>query len=328
MAKKLLLALWLLTVGLFAVHADIMDGPPISSYTLQQNVPHTPCGVKTNYVLQPWAPGNLTQVAINNLNQIPLCIASEIVNGPGTTQPSGLLQNNRPVMVYNFQMSSYNCAGSAAVCQAAADITASGVSTTNTIGGLDTGTVASNTDYCLWLVSKGTHEPSATGLVWSTNCAAQGPNNVVQSVYPYFAYMGWNRTNGSCPGVSCAFLFSTLTTGQWTYFTGGTGTGGSGTGALPQIKSGTATQWTSVSLFPGFTSPHGDAFIMAVTNTTGSTVAGVAPDIAFGNNLVCNNSGIGTISCGPFTTDRGNFGWWSTSSSAILGLVGFHDGQL
>jgi hypothetical protein len=291
------------------------------------------CGKKVNYVALTAGPSAPNDLYVNNLNQITLCLGGDYVGGPG-------VYNNNipgPLTVQNFDQVSFACGAFPAPCQAAADINFSGVSTINTTGGLDTGSAASNTDYCLWMVSKGTTNLADIGVVWSANCGANGPANPVATTYPYFAYMGWNHTNNSCPGSSCAFINNTLILGDgWVYFVGGAGgSPGVGSGAFPQFAAGVQTQWTGVSLYTGgsggFVSSQADAYIVQVeNNTTGH--AAVAPNVNWGSIGLCDvqsPAAATIITCGPFSSNTGsNIGLWSTSSGALFRLVAFHDGQI
>ena len=284
------------------------------------------CGAKSNYVLQMWAPGNLTQVAINNLSNINLCTLADYVGGPGEFTP-------HIKTVQNMQMSAFgpnctNTSGPPTLCQVAADITATGVSTTSQKGGLDIGTVSPNHDYCLWMVSMGDGVQGHTGIVWSANCDYSGPDATVRAVYPYYAYLGWNRTNALCPSAGCS-IFPLLIVNQWVKFEGGTGSGNTGTGNFPLLASGYQPQWTALNPYPGFAGPGADRLQVSLYNS-GPGGAYVTPNVAFGNNRICNANGANadqTTFC-EVSSDRGYFGYLSNSPTARLSLVGFHDGQL
>lgn len=285
------------------------------------------CGSKTNYVLQMFNPGNTTQVSINNLQNVILCLGSYYVGGPGIYTPS-------PINVQNFQTNNFSCS-SASTCQAAADITLGGVSTTNQIGGVDVGSVLADTDYCLWIVSKGTTSIADIGLTWSAECGNAGPRPPISVNYPYYAYLGWNRTNSLCPGAGCGFIYGTVTVGQWVQFVQDTRRCTGIVSCLPLVASGSATKWTPLWM-THFLPPGGDTVIFEVFNSSSGGHVAVAPNVQFNNsgslisNGLCdNNSVVGmSLLCGPMVSDRGLLAYWSTSAAGFVYLSGYHDGQL
>ncbi len=303
---------WLVPVALDL--PDAMRGQALAAPAVVET--GAECGSKDNLVLllKPLAASsNLPRQAfVNNMNYIILCTGADYAAGASSGNIARISNFGHPTL---------------SVEQLTADITQSGVSGPGRMGGLDVGAPEPNKDYCLWLVSDGA-TTAQTGVVWSGNCDGRGPDHSVLAQKPYYAYMAWNRTNGSCPGPACAFLYSYMKSDNWVYFAGGRVHGTSGPlGELPTAAKGAKPKWTPVALKPGLVSPHAGAVLWSVENAAAGTHAAVANDSTAQSKAACDNTGRGTITCETPAAAGAAFGYWSTSAGATLRIAGFREGD-
>jgi hypothetical protein len=308
--------LWLILLACFAIAANIASAAGQNfNFSLTGTLALTPsaapspapqnaaCSTKHNFDLGMVGATSLTQMTIVNLDSAILC-----TNAAWTTGP--IAESGPTIRLTNLH---YHAAGTP---QGTADITASGVSTPSIVGGLDTGTVTPNTDYCLWLVANDT----AWGVVWSATCSTHGPQGGIQSTYPYYAYLGWNRSNAS----GTAFYWALQKIGTWSFFVGGT---------LPGVVTapcGAVGAWCNLTPYPLFVSPNAGEIQFTISNAGGTGYVAIAPTPTWGGTPGCfiqNGSANDNIylGCPIMITSGGHFGYAITSPSAGIYIAAFND---
>jgi hypothetical protein len=264
------------------------------------------CGYDHNLIFKNRAGSELKQFVIENLDSAILCSGTDWAT-------KGVSHVKEVVRLSDFR-------DRAVGTRAMTDITKSGMSASGKAGGLDVGAAEPDREYCLWIVSDGTAE--GTGLVWSKRCHHGGPEGSVSKAKPfYYAYIGWNMTNSSCPGSGCAFRYAFVKKGDWVRFS---------EESMPVVMQGMQHQWTPTPVrdsprYRGYVSPTGSVVLFSISNNTAGTHAALAPNIDWGGAPVCDNIGGPPMICGPMGPDRGRYGYWSTSPTAVLRVAGFED---
>lgn len=170
--------------------------------------------------------------------------------------------------------------------------------------GLDTGTLAANNWYSVWVIWNGT---TTAGLLSTSATAPTMPSG-----YTHKARVGWVRTDGTGNKYPLAFK-------QWgrrVQYVVGSGTNLT---ALPAIASGTATLWTSVGV-SNFVPTTASAINVTANNTNASQVTCVAPN---------SNYGTATSATVPppiclygYTANSSTSGWMVLESANIYWTAG------
>jgi len=254
-----------------------------------------------------------TQMILVHLDEAHLCQGADWVAG-------GVAQN-----IASIRVASLQAVGSAS--HLTADITARNgvgctapcVSTETNVGGIDTGVIAANTHYCLWLVANTT----SWGLVWSATCSNSGPAVGVLTTYPYYAYLGWNYSNAGATG----FAYQLQKIDTVTYYVGT---------VLPVLYTaacGSVAAWCTLSVST-VVSPNAGAVNFMLNNDGTSGYVAIAPVSGWGTSPVCfilpGAAGENIFqTCGPLITSGSTFGYaiTSTSGNQSIRIVSFTDSR-
>jgi hypothetical protein len=174
------------------------------------------------------------------------------------------------------------------------------------LNSLDTGTLASNTQYYIWAVSDG----ATFGAVASLSNSA--PNAAITGTYPFVAYIGSFRTGTSG-------IIGFVQAGAWTRYTA------SATVGLPELGVGDSTgNWQACSV-SNSVPPTAAAISVLITGPlNGTSSAGAAP-----NNL---NAFSATKNYPIIFSSSGGFGamaiWELESSNVYVASTGSTTGTL
>ena len=143
-------------------------------------------------------------------------------------------------------------------------------STASGANGLDTGTVAANTWYSVWVIVK--PDGTTAGLL---SLASSGPT--MPSGYTYKARVGWVRTDGTAN----KYLLQTLQVDNRANYVV---LGSSNVPNLPQMASGTLGTYPSTyaAIATGNYVPTTASRIAVLLQSTANSVAGVAPNNSYG----------------------------------------------
>lgn len=191
--------------------------------------------------------------------------------------------------------------------------------------GLDTGTLAANTWYSVWVIWNGT---TVAGLL-----SASPTSPTMPAGYTYKARVGWIRTDGTGNKWPLGFQQA----GRVVHYKVAAGTNLT---ALPTIASGvhgsvTVPTWVSSSVSAFVPSTAGRYTVSAfVTATSGNTLI-VAPSSSFGawsstSNpapvvlVPYNGAGYGASSVATFQNE-GNVHYASSAAGAVLQMFGWED---
>ena len=176
------------------------------------------------------------------------------------------------------------------------------------LGGLDTGSVAANTDYWLWVVSTG----SAHNMVWSLSPTFP----TIPAAYEYAACICWNRTNAS----SQIYKFQKV---QYTTYYVGTEAN------LPIVASGDNGGVATATSMAAYISPQstGECVFTLLSSTATKNVSIASNSTAPRHTYEIIQPATATVMRISVTAMlEGEFIWYtSTDSAAQVRITGFVD---
>lgn len=273
------------------------------------------CGYRQNFLMTPAPEAKSLAKDLIGPASFVLCDGATWIRLPAVETSTGHVYLN------NVGQGGHNTSGLELTLHNRVNVTARGVSTGASQGGIDPGdpkgpTLAPNTNYNVFLVARDPkYSPNDWGLVISSRGCTNGPSATVQAAYPYYTCIDWLRSDES----GAALKYQTIKeTYRWQV-----------TGAPIVVASGEKARWTQLGLWGLGLPDNTGSFNLIIVSQDEGGFAAVAPNTYFGDTPLCQVRGSAyphTFQQCTVTPDQGVLGIWSSGANAYWEIIGGLDG--